>query len=96
MQPQGEDASKKEKSASTGKDGDDKGEGEKNPFVIHANHPEDNNDQRFAKSNKIKTSRYTIITFLPKNLFEQFRRAANCYFLFIMILQVCIHSFAIN
>src|SRR6185436_19327238 len=34
-------------------------------------------------SNKIVTSKYTTLTFVPKNLFEQFRRAANMYFLFM-------------
>ena len=38
------------------------------------------------KTNKIHTSKYTWITFLPKNLFEQFYRFANMYFLFIQIL----------
>ncbi|CAF5144264.1 unnamed protein product, partial [Rotaria sp. Silwood1] len=28
------------------------------------------------KTNRIKTTRYNIITFLPKNLFEQFHRVA--------------------
>lgn len=37
--------------------------------------------------NKIKTSKYTIITYLPKNLYEQFTRLANAYFAFIFILQ---------
>lgn len=32
-------------------------------------------------NNKISTSKYTLITFFPKNLFEQFSRAANVYFL---------------
>ena len=32
------------------------------------------------KSNRIKTTRYNVITFLPKNLFEQFHRVANVYF----------------
>ncbi|CAF3329358.1 unnamed protein product [Rotaria sp. Silwood1] len=32
------------------------------------------------KTNRIKTTRYNIITFLPKNLFEQFHRVANVYF----------------
>lgn len=38
------------------------------------------------KTNRIHTSKYTWITFLPKNLFEQFYRFANLYFLFIQIL----------
>ena len=38
------------------------------------------------KGNKIKTTKYTLISFLPKNLFEQFHRFANIYFLFIVIL----------
>jgi phospholipid-translocating ATPase len=38
--------------------------------------------------NKVRTSKYTIITFIPKNLFEQFRRAANIYFLALVILQL--------
>nr|XP_006825887.1 PREDICTED: LOW QUALITY PROTEIN: probable phospholipid-transporting ATPase IF-like [Saccoglossus kowalevskii] len=43
-------------------------------------------------SNQIKTSKYTILTFLPKNLFEQFRRIANFYFLIIGIVQLTIDS----
>lgn len=38
--------------------------------------------------NYIKTSKYNVITFLPKNLFEQFQRLANFYFLILLILQV--------
>ena len=38
------------------------------------------------KNNKIKTTKYTVFSFLPKNLFEQFHRFANIYFLFIVIL----------
>ncbi|CAG8528415.1 16324_t:CDS:2 [Acaulospora colombiana] len=38
-------------------------------------------------TNKIRTSKYTLLNFLPKNLFEQFRRVANIYFLFLIILQ---------
>ena len=30
---------------------------------------------------------YTIFTFIPKNLYEQFRRVANIYFLALVILQ---------
>jgi phospholipid-translocating P-type ATPase (flippase) len=44
-------------------------------------------------SNEITTSKYTINPFLPtfivyRNLFEQFQRAANVYFVFIAILQI--------
>ena len=35
---------------------------------------------------RINTTKYNIITFLPKNLFEQFHRLANIYFLFIVVL----------
>ncbi|KAJ8330941.1 phospholipid transporting ATPase [Batrachochytrium dendrobatidis] len=40
------------------------------------------------KTNKVRTSKYTIVTFLPKNIFEQFRGIANFYFLSLVILQV--------
>ncbi|EPB84177.1 hypothetical protein HMPREF1544_09040 [Mucor circinelloides 1006PhL] len=39
-------------------------------------------------TNKIRTSKYTIISFVPKNLFEQFRRPANMYFLAMAIIQM--------
>ena len=37
-------------------------------------------------SNRIKTSRYSLASWIPKSLFMQFRRAANIYFLIISIL----------
>uniref|UniRef100_A0A8C1WTA1 Phospholipid-transporting ATPase n=1 Tax=Cyprinus carpio TaxID=7962 RepID=A0A8C1WTA1_CYPCA len=43
--------------------------------------------QRFA-DNRIISSKYTIWNFIPKNLFEQFRRIANFYFLIIFLVQV--------
>ncbi|KAJ3105718.1 hypothetical protein HDU97_007695 [Phlyctochytrium planicorne] len=39
-------------------------------------------------SNKVRTSKYTIWTFIPKNLFEQFRSVANFYFTSLVILQI--------
>uniref|UniRef100_A0A6Q2YWG3 Phospholipid-transporting ATPase n=1 Tax=Esox lucius TaxID=8010 RepID=A0A6Q2YWG3_ESOLU len=38
--------------------------------------------------NAIKTYKYNALTFLPLNLFEQFKRAANLYFLALLILQI--------
>ncbi|TFK47398.1 phospholipid-translocating P-type ATPase [Heliocybe sulcata] len=38
--------------------------------------------------NKVRTSKYTIITFIPKNLYEQFRRVANLYFLALVVMQI--------
>ncbi|KAL1664577.1 hypothetical protein GGF50DRAFT_101685 [Schizophyllum commune] len=38
-------------------------------------------------TNQVISSKYTIITFLPRNLLEQFRRVANVFFLAIAILQ---------
>ncbi|KAG6453561.1 hypothetical protein O3G_MSEX008214 [Manduca sexta] len=37
-------------------------------------------------NNKIRTTKYTLLSFLPKNLFEQFHRIANVYFIFIVLL----------
>ncbi|CAI0473377.1 unnamed protein product [Linum tenue] len=39
-------------------------------------------------SNYISTTKYNVITFLPKALFEQFRRVANIYFLLAAILSL--------
>ncbi|KAK4656686.1 drs2 neo1 protein [Podospora pseudocomata] len=48
-------------------------------------------DERTGKpyvSNAIRSSRYTIWSFLPKQLFFQFKKLANFYFLVIGILQM--------
>ncbi|XP_022095115.1 probable phospholipid-transporting ATPase IF isoform X2 [Acanthaster planci] len=62
-------------------------------FVNHKPPPTDDVyfQQKFP-DNQIISSKYTIITFLPKNLFEQFRRIANFYFLLVAILQLAIDS----
>ncbi|XP_012994412.1 phospholipid-transporting ATPase ID isoform X6 [Esox lucius] len=46
------------------------------------------NDKFFYADNHIKTSKYNVFTFLPINLFEQFQRVANAYFLVLLILQL--------
>ncbi|KAJ3169761.1 hypothetical protein HK101_011428 [Irineochytrium annulatum] len=38
--------------------------------------------------NTIRTARYTVYDFIPKQLFLQFSKTANAYFLFIVILQL--------
>jgi phospholipid-translocating ATPase len=38
--------------------------------------------------NKIRTAKYTPLSFVPKNLWFQFHNIANVYFLFIIILGV--------
>ncbi|ORY56739.1 phospholipid-translocating P-type ATPase [Neocallimastix californiae] len=39
------------------------------------------------KKNKLRTSKYTILTFIPGNLYEQFHRIANLFFLSMVIMQ---------
>ncbi|XP_036159705.1 probable phospholipid-transporting ATPase VA isoform X1 [Myotis myotis] len=36
--------------------------------------------------NRLKTTKYTLLSFVPKNLFEQFHRLANVYFVLIALL----------
>ncbi|XP_054000747.1 phospholipid-transporting ATPase VD [Hylaeus anthracinus] len=37
-------------------------------------------------NNRVRTTKYTVLTFLPRNLLEQFHRVANIYFIFIVLL----------
>ncbi|KDP20064.1 hypothetical protein JCGZ_05833 [Jatropha curcas] len=55
--------------------------------VIHCNDPEsfEAGVQNYGK-NYVRTTKYTLATFFPKSLFEQFRRVANFYFLICAIL----------
>lgn len=41
--------------------------------------------------NKIRTAKYTPLSFLPKNLWFQFHNVANIYFLFVILLGVRPH-----
>ncbi|KAL6595192.1 phospholipid-translocating P-type ATPase [Neocallimastix sp. 'constans'] len=38
-------------------------------------------------NNKIRTSKYTLLNFIPANLYEQFHRIANLFFLFMVTMQ---------
>lgn len=44
------------------------------------------NPNRQYRGNQIKTSKYTVLSFIPKNIFEQLHRFANLYFVGIAIL----------
>nr|XP_017109189.2 phospholipid-transporting ATPase ID [Drosophila bipectinata] len=54
---------------------------------IRANDKEFNSQFKYH-NNYIKTSKYSIFTFLPFNLLEQFQRLANFYFLCLLVLQL--------
>lgn len=41
---------------------------------------------RTYKGNKIRTTKYSVLSFLPRNLFEQLHRFGNVYFIFIAVL----------
>eukprot|EP01114_Cavostelium_apophysatum_P020378 TRINITY_DN6809_c0_g1_i1.p1 TRINITY_DN6809_c0_g1~~TRINITY_DN6809_c0_g1_i1.p1 ORF type:complete len:1222 (-),score=388.18 TRINITY_DN6809_c0_g1_i1:37-3702(-) len=62
----------------------DKDEEEAIDYRVDISDPSKNESDK--KANKIKTSKYNLVTFLPKNLFNQFKRIANIYFLVIMVL----------
>ncbi|XP_061572115.1 phospholipid-transporting ATPase IH isoform X3 [Cololabis saira] len=47
--------------------------------------------QRYP-DNRIVSSKYTFWNFIPKNMFEQFRRVANFYFLIIFLVQLIIDT----
>ncbi|XP_066104923.1 phospholipid-transporting ATPase IG isoform X4 [Saccopteryx bilineata] len=73
--------------------GEEKRVGTRTVFV--GSHPISSSDtyiaQRFC-DNRIVSSKYTLWNFLPKNLFEQFRRIANFYFLIIFLVQVTVDT----
>lgn len=48
--------------------------------------------QQFPR-NKIRTAKYTPLSFIPKNLFFQFHNIANIFFLFVVILVVSSRAF---
>lgn len=56
--------------------------------------PEDLDEQgqpiRHYRRNKIRTAKYTPLSFIPKNLWYQFHNIANVYFLVLIILAVSI------
>ncbi|XP_041923518.1 phospholipid-transporting ATPase IB isoform X2 [Alosa sapidissima] len=51
--------------------------------IVLLNHPQ---TTKFC-DNHVSTTKYGILTFLPRFLYEQIRRAANAFFLFIALMQ---------
>jgi len=45
-------------------------------------------DEYNFPNNKVSTTKYNCATFLPKNLFVQFTKMGNAYFLFLILLQL--------
>ncbi|KAL3537787.1 hypothetical protein ACH5RR_001153 [Cinchona calisaya] len=54
--------------------------------LIYITDPIKTNEHFEFAGNSIRTAKYSFITFLPRNLFEQFHRVAYIYFLVIAIL----------
>ena len=57
-----------------------------NAKLIYINDPRKTIDKYEFTGNKIRTSKYTLVTFFPKNLFIQFQWVAYLYFLAIAAL----------
>lgn len=78
--------------AEEGKPDDQEGQG---PRKLYFNIPlppdavdDDGRPSQHFRRNKIRTAKYTPISFIPKNLLFQFQNVANVYFLFLIILAV--------
>jgi len=83
------DSTKTKKSAGTFKFGLGRGAPDPStlgPRMIHLNNPPANSSNKYV-DNHISTSKYNLITFLPKFLYEQFSKYANLFFLFTAVLQ---------
>lgn len=57
-----------------------------NARLVYVGDPDRTNDRFDFSGNSIRTGKYSVLTFFPKNLFEQFHRVAYVYFLVIAIL----------
>lgn len=70
-----------------GSQGDDQlaqqSDGEERVIFVNAPH-----QPAKYKNNHITTAKYSLLSFVPLFLFEQFRRYSNCFFLFIALMQV--------
>lgn len=76
-------------------DGHDEEDGHAAPRQLYFNLPlpedlldEDGNPIQQFTRNKIRTAKYTPLSFIPKNLWFQFQNVANIFFLFLVIIVV--------
>ena len=53
---------------------------------ISVNFKQDLDPEMRKLSNKVSTTKYSVLTWIPLSLFYQFKRAANVYFLIITVL----------
>ena len=58
-----------------------------NVYEFYINNSKGNKEELYFKDNRISTTKYNIVTFLPKALMFQFIRLANVYFVFIAVIQ---------
>ncbi len=56
-------------------------------YEFYINDSKRNTEELMFKDNKISTTKYNIITFIPKALLYQFIRLANVYFVIIAVIQ---------
>ena len=56
-------------------------------YQFYINNNDKNTSEFHFKDNKVDTTKYNVITFLPKALLFQFMRLANVYFLICAIIQ---------
>ncbi|MQL77803.1 hypothetical protein Taro_010236 [Colocasia esculenta] len=55
-------------------------------WLVYIDDPGKTNEKFEYAGNAIRTGKYSLLTFLPRNLFEQFHRVAYIYFLIIAVL----------
>ncbi|KAH6937147.1 hypothetical protein HPB50_025793 [Hyalomma asiaticum] len=77
-------------SRAAGKDGGAPGAEPNRRLVPNHTVPDDTpaaqHPNRGFADNAVRTTKYTLLSFVPRNLFEQFHRFANLYFLGIVLL----------
>ncbi len=55
-------------------------------IIFSNNYDKNYENNKIFKDNVISTTKYNVLTWIPKSLLLQFKRAANIYFLIISIL----------